>query len=198
MRTSAPANFGTLLEVHRSGDSGSPRVDGSTSRSRSSTTPGSVSLIGLRPPPARRTRPGSGRSPASSSAIPRRIVLSPIPVTRATSATPTAPCERASAAAHSRRRRSSHSDPNSRQRTRTFSSVTRASASFNLSGGSTTHHRSPPRSQLLYIKPAQPPIDDRQALSSRSTFSFTAVRGGSYRVYRPADADNVAGESDYV
>jgi len=40
-----------LLQVHSSGDRGSPRVSGSTSERRSSSKLVSVSLTGLRPPP---------------------------------------------------------------------------------------------------------------------------------------------------
>ena len=77
--TSATRNFPRLLDVHRSGDSGSPRVAGSISRSRSSTTNGSVSTTGRRPPPDRRTCPRSTRSPDSTSASPRRTVSSESP-----------------------------------------------------------------------------------------------------------------------
>ena len=45
----------------------------------------------LAPPPGRRTRPGSNRSPARSSAIPLRIVGTEIPVARAVAAIPHAP-----------------------------------------------------------------------------------------------------------
>ena len=49
-------NRRTLLSVQRSGDSGSPRVAGSTSDSRSESNRGSRSTFFLRPPPGRRTR----------------------------------------------------------------------------------------------------------------------------------------------
>src|SRR5882762_5205143 len=67
-----------LLEVHSSGDCGSPRVSGSTSARRSSSKFASVSLRGLRPPPTRRTRSKSGVSPARNSASPRPIARSTI------------------------------------------------------------------------------------------------------------------------
>jgi len=70
-----------LLHVHRSAHIGSPRVVGSTSRSRAARIPGLVSVIGLRPAPGRRTRrtaPSSGGS--RSSFWPDTIVLWAIPV----------------------------------------------------------------------------------------------------------------------
>ena len=60
-------------------------------------------MAGLRPPPGRRTRPGPGEPPRSSSAIPLRIVSKAIPVARAVAAIPPRPADRASAAAHNRR-----------------------------------------------------------------------------------------------
>src|ERR1700722_6756665 len=96
-----------LLEVHSSGDCGSPRVSGSTSARRSSSKFASVSLRGLRPPPPRRTRSKSGVSPARNSASPRPIVLRAIPVARITAMIPPCPADVASAAAKRRRPRSS-------------------------------------------------------------------------------------------
>src|SRR5712664_3468897 len=96
-----------LLEVHSSGDCGSPRVSGSTSARRSSSKFASVSLRGLRPPPTRRTRSKSGVSPARNSASPRPIVLRAIPVARITAIIPPCPADVASAAAKRRRPRSS-------------------------------------------------------------------------------------------
>ena len=72
--------------VHRRGDSGSPRLWVSTNRSRSARSVGSAVVTGVRPAPGRRTRPGSSRSPVSSSRQPRRIVFSAIPVARAAAA----------------------------------------------------------------------------------------------------------------
>ncbi len=57
--TSSSASFSWLLETHISGRIGSPIVTGSTRCLRSSTIVPSVSVIGRRPPPLRRTRPGS-------------------------------------------------------------------------------------------------------------------------------------------
>jgi hypothetical protein len=96
-----------LLQVHNSGDCGSPRVSGSTSARRSSSKLASVSLRGLRPPPDRRTRSASGVSPARNSASPRPIVLRAMPVARVTALTPPCPADAASAAAKRRRARSS-------------------------------------------------------------------------------------------
>ena len=64
--------------VHRRGDSGSPRLWVSTNRSRSARSVGSAVVTGV--------RPGSSRSPVSSSRQPRRIVFSAIPVARAAAA----------------------------------------------------------------------------------------------------------------
>ena len=70
-------------------------VTGSTSRSRSSASPGSRSRIGVRPG-CRRTFPGAGRSSESRSARPRSTVDSEIPVALTTAATPPYPADRAS------------------------------------------------------------------------------------------------------
>src|SRR2546430_5943660 len=50
------ANLGVLLQVHRNGDIGSPRVTGSNSRSKSCSSVSSRSVLVLRPPPGRRIR----------------------------------------------------------------------------------------------------------------------------------------------
>ena len=47
-----------LLVVHRSGDSGSPRVEAATRPSSAGSSPGSESASFFRPPPGRRARPG--------------------------------------------------------------------------------------------------------------------------------------------
>src|SRR5882757_828957 len=107
-----------LLEVHSSGDCGSPRVSGSTSARRSSSKFASVSLTGLRPPPARRTRSKSGVSPARNSASPRPIVLRAIPVARITATIPPCPADVASAAAKRRRPRSSSTGASASKRWR--------------------------------------------------------------------------------
>src|ERR1700676_1151355 len=82
-----------LLQVHSSGDCGSPRVSGSTSVRRSSSKLASVSLRGLRPPPGRRTRSASGVSSARNSASQRTIVLRATPRTRMTALTPPCPAD---------------------------------------------------------------------------------------------------------
>src|SRR5580693_10357863 len=83
---SASASRRTLLQVHRNGDSGSPRVVGSTSASRSARNVGSLTLAGLRPAPGRRTRPDG--SSCANSVRPRPIVLGAMPVAIATAAMP--------------------------------------------------------------------------------------------------------------
>jgi hypothetical protein len=116
----APAELAQALAVHSSGDCGSPRVSGSTSARRSSSQGGlaSVSLSGLRPPPGRRTRSGSGVSSARNSASPRPIVLRAMPVARVTALTPPCPADLASAAANRRRPRSSSTGASASKRWR--------------------------------------------------------------------------------
>src|SRR5208337_4797270 len=58
---SSAANRRRLLQVQRNGDIGSPRASGSTSPFKSSRSFRSVTTSALRPPPERRTRPGSSR-----------------------------------------------------------------------------------------------------------------------------------------
>src|SRR5713101_5453352 len=99
MPCSSLASLRTLLLVQRSGDSGSPRVTGSTSRSRSSLRLGSLLTLLLRPPPLRRMRP----SPAL---VPWLITGRESPVARETIETPPHPIANASLAASSRRVRS--------------------------------------------------------------------------------------------
>ena len=62
LRLELRGQFAHFLSVHRSGDSGSPRLVGSTSLSRSSRNMGSSTTADLRPPPGRRTRPFTARS----------------------------------------------------------------------------------------------------------------------------------------
>ena len=95
--------FCKLFEHHRNGDSGSPRVSGSTNVSSAPRSSGSDSVNRGRPAPARRTLPGSNRSPDRSCAIPRFTVFLPIPVARTTAAIPPGPHATASDAAHNRR-----------------------------------------------------------------------------------------------
>src|SRR5687767_9395857 len=104
---SSSASFRTLLHVHRRGDSGPPRVTGSTRRSRSSRSVGSVSVVRFRPPPGRRIRTVPAGGPSVSSLIPAPITRRDTPVARATVLAPPHPIAIASLAAHSRRARSS-------------------------------------------------------------------------------------------
>src|SRR5262249_45950475 len=59
-------NRRTLLQVHRNGDSGSPRVVGSTSASRSATNVRSLTIASLRPAPAAQPAPMVRRAPIPS------------------------------------------------------------------------------------------------------------------------------------
>src|SRR5271154_3542177 len=131
------ASFALLLVVHRSGDSGSPRVTGSTSASRSWLSVGSFSVRGLRPPPGRRIlwccgfSVGGHALTSSRSRIPNRILFSRIPVAAVTIAAPPRPNARASAAAHSRVTRSSitHRRTANFSRTRSTSAIVHAEPS---------------------------------------------------------------------
>jgi hypothetical protein len=109
---SSAASIRTLFDVHNSTCIGSPRQSSATRRSNATTKPGSFSTIDRRPPPGRRTRPTSSRSPESIS----RIVFSEIPLALATAATPPRPNTRASDAAQIRRARSFNSGANARKR----------------------------------------------------------------------------------
>src|SRR5260221_9676933 len=102
------ASARVLLHVQRRGDSGSPRLLGSTSESRAATSSRSwFSRLG-RPPPRRRTRTSpSVSAPRRNSLRPARTVLIASPVASATAATPPWPNAPASAPAHSLRCRSS-------------------------------------------------------------------------------------------
>src|ERR1700693_3950432 len=113
----ARAIWRRLLIVQRSGCSGSPRCVGATIRSRSSIRRGSASSSGLRPAPARRTRPFCAAPPASSSS-PRPMVLRAIPVMRDTAAIPPQPAANASLVAKTRRCRSSRYGPSVSNRRR--------------------------------------------------------------------------------
>src|ERR1700674_1031637 len=95
---SSHASFSRLLETHVSGRIGSPIVAGSTRRVRSPSSVLSVAVTVGRPPPARRTRPGSSAGP-SRSFRPRMIRDRASPVIAATPATPPHPAARASLAA---------------------------------------------------------------------------------------------------
>src|SRR5674536_109351 len=78
-----------LVEPEERGDIGSPRSSGSTNANSAETRSGSTAVAGLRPPPGRRARrTGSGSSPASSSATPRRTVVALTPAASVTARTP--------------------------------------------------------------------------------------------------------------
>jgi hypothetical protein len=106
----------TLLQLQRSGDIGSPRSVGSTRAKSAGNSPASVATNDLRPPPGRRIRPGSRRSPSARSCRPRPIVLGAMPVMWATAAIPLYPAPFASAAANRRRSRSSRCSESSAKR----------------------------------------------------------------------------------
>src|SRR5712692_7876505 len=111
MPCSSLADLRMLLLVHLSGDCGSPLVTGSTSRSRSRLSLGSLLTLLLRPPPFRRTRPSSAWFPPCSSWIPSLITCRDSPVARETAEIPPQPSDRASLAANRRRVRSVSSPP---------------------------------------------------------------------------------------
>lgn len=112
----ASAKFRVLLQVHRSGDSGSPRVTGSTNFSKSLSNVGSRAANVLRPPPGWRIRlreeglTGTSGEPWSSR-TPRRIVVMERPVASTTAESPPHGNSRASAAAQCRRKDSSMVGP---------------------------------------------------------------------------------------
>ena len=103
---SAAASFARLLHVQRNGDSGSPRVTGSTSFSSACLMAGWDCSMPGRPAPGWRIRPRSA-TPDSSSLRPLRIVGRDKPVASETRASPPYPMARHSVAAHIRRPRSS-------------------------------------------------------------------------------------------
>jgi len=110
-RRSSSANLRVLLHVQRRGDSGCPRVTGSTKASRACSNPGSISVKGLRPPPTLRRRdatasPGCA-SRCSNSRTPVVMVFRASPVAAETVVTPPQPMADDSAAAHCLRIRSS-------------------------------------------------------------------------------------------
>ena len=116
------------FEVQRNADIGSPRVTGSTSASNAASSPGSVAVKALRPPPGRRTRP-VGAAPDSSSRRPFATVSGDTPAAAATSFTPPRPTSRASAPSTSRRCRSSrcgHSDAHLRATPSSTTDIPRA------------------------------------------------------------------------
>ena len=119
------------MHVQRSSDSGSPRVTGSTSRSRSSRKLGSLVTVFLRPPPLRRIRPSFPPPPSCSSLIPWLIALRESPVARETVEIPPHPITIASLAATSRRARS-FSSPLTRSNLRLIASSSLMPHSPNL------------------------------------------------------------------
>ena len=126
---SAAASWRVLLQVHRSGDSGSPRVTGSTRRSRAAASVGSPCRLGLRPP--RAGGPGP-RAPLSSSSTPRVTVDHATPVARATSVIPPRPCLALPPPSTARRPRSSSTGD---------SSANLRDTSLSRSAAVTTSHR---------------------------------------------------------
>src|SRR5450759_102330 len=102
---SSSAKLQVLLEVQRKGDSGSPRLVGSISFSRSGISVGSLSRLFLRPPPGARILPSGTGVPISllvlifSSLQPFEIVSREMPVARETMLIPPSTRLIASAAA---------------------------------------------------------------------------------------------------
>lgn len=106
-RRSAAVRWRVLLQVQRNGESGAPRLVGSTNRSKSAFSVGSRAVSRLRPPPGRRTRaPRAARSGWTSSRQPAATTPRDRPVARDTWPIPPQPNTRASVPAHNRRWRS--------------------------------------------------------------------------------------------
>ena len=85
-----PASPG-FQQVHRRGDSGSPRVTGSTKAVNAGSTPGSVTVTARRPPPGRRIRSAAAARAFAGSRNSRRpawMVTRASPMARATRLTP--------------------------------------------------------------------------------------------------------------
>ena len=80
-----------LRLTHRSAASGSPRIADCTNSSNASSSPGSVSIFDLLPPPGRRIRPVGWAFSLRSSTRPRPIVLRATPVASDTAVIPTNP-----------------------------------------------------------------------------------------------------------
>ncbi len=107
----AVASFACLIDTQNNTRSGSPIVAGSTTRRRSSSNVGSLTVSAGWPHPGRRTLPVKA-SVLARSFSPRPIVLRAILVARDTAAIPPWPAVFASAATKSRRERSSNPRPN--------------------------------------------------------------------------------------
>src|SRR6266705_3181584 len=119
MPASSSASFRTLLLVQRQDDSGSPRVAGSTSFSRSGTKVGSFCRALLRPPPGRRMRPVGCVLDCSNSRNPCRITWRDMPVVLDTTEIPPVPHALLSAATNNRRDFSSNTGSKQANRSRT-------------------------------------------------------------------------------
>jgi hypothetical protein len=119
-RVNSSAKRAVLLQVQRNGDSGSPRLIGSTKTSSASSNPGSDSVRHLRPPPFLRRRLSTAAFGfflrTSNSCTPRRIVLRDMPVASLTALKPPQPYVCASVAAYCRRIRSSINGASERYR----------------------------------------------------------------------------------
>src|SRR5712691_5085622 len=107
-RASSFAIVRVLLQVQRSGDSGSPRVSSSMMASNVCRSCGSETVMGLRPAPGRRRRPAGNTTPCRISLMPLAIALRDSPHARLTRLTPPWPTVIASLAAMRRRARSSN------------------------------------------------------------------------------------------
>ena len=98
-----------LLQVHRSGDAGSPRVSSTSIPSNVSTNVGSSCVTARRPAPRRRMRPLGNLAWCSISRMPFRMARRDNAHARLTRLTPPWPNDMASLAAISRHVRSSNS-----------------------------------------------------------------------------------------
>src|SRR5260370_39469223 len=90
-RLSSVASLRTLLHVQRRGDSGAPRVSGSTNRYRSSRRLASLLTVDLLPPPIHPIRPPGVPPFSCSSLIPCLMSLLASPVPRETAEIPPHP-----------------------------------------------------------------------------------------------------------
>src|SRR3989442_15772294 len=123
-----------LLQVQRSGDSGSPRVSSSMMASNVFRSCGSETVIGVRPVAGRRIRQAGNTTPCRISLMPLAIALRDSPHARLTRLTPPWPNVIASLAAMRRRARSS----NNGHTTRNFAV---SLARLSTPGQHSTNHR---------------------------------------------------------